>query len=90
MSDQVIGIIAGILTSASTLPQLIKTIKKKEASDLSAYIFIMLIVGTGLWVYYGVLKDDIPIIATNSFSVLLNVIGLFLKFKYSPKEEMLS
>lgn len=90
MNNEVIGIIAGVLTSASTLPQLIKTIKKKEASDLSAYIFIMLIVGTGLWAYYGVLKNDIPIIATNLFSVILNAIGLFLKFKYSPKEEVLS
>jgi len=72
------------------LPQLIKTVKKKEASDLSAYIFIMLIVGTGLWAYYGVLKNDIPIIATNIFSVILNAIGLFLKFRYSPKEEVLS
>jgi len=90
MSNEVIGIIAGILTSASMLPQLIKTVKKKEASDLSAYIFIMLIVGTGLWAYYGVLKNDIPIIATNIFSVILNAIGLFLKFRYSPKEEVLS
>ncbi|WP_207420922.1 SemiSWEET family sugar transporter [Desertivirga brevis] len=90
MSNEVIGIIAGVLTSASMLPQLIKTIKKKEASDLSAYIFIMLIVGTGLWAYYGVLKNDIPIIATNLFSVVLNGIGLFLKFKYSPREEVFS
>jgi len=90
MSNEVIGIVAGVLTSASMLPQLIKTIKKKEASDLSAYIFIMLVIGTGLWAYYGFLKEDIPIIATNIFSVILNAIMLFLKFRYTKKEEVLS
>jgi MtN3 and saliva related transmembrane protein len=83
MSDQIIGIIAGVLTSSSMLPQLIKTIKTKEVSDISIYIFLMLITGNSLWAYYGFLHQDTPIIATNILSVLLNSIMLFLKIKLS-------
>ena len=90
MNNEVIGIIAGVLTSASMIPQFIKTVQNKEASDLSAYIFILLIAGTGLWAYYGFLKKDIPIIVTNIFSVLINAAMLFLKFRYSNKKEVLS
>lgn len=67
------------------LPQLIKTIKTKEVSDLSIYIFLMLVAGNSLWTYYGFLLKDTPIIATNIFSVLLNLSMLILKIKYGKK-----
>ncbi|WP_207425491.1 SemiSWEET family sugar transporter [Pedobacter sp. SYSU D00535] len=83
INNEVIGLVAGILTASSMLPQLIKTLKKKEADDISPFMVIILIVGTGLWSYYGVLRDDLPIIITNAFSCLLNSIMLILKFRYS-------
>ena len=78
----VIGIIAGIFTSASLLPQLIKIIKEKKVEDLSVVMFVSLMIGLLLWVYYGLLRKDMPIIVTNSFSVLLNICILFFRFKY--------
>jgi MtN3 and saliva related transmembrane protein len=45
-------------------------------------MFLSLLIGIILWVVYGFLRDDWPIIITNGFSVLLNFIILFLKFKY--------
>ena len=80
--DQIIGIIAGIFTSASLLPQLIKTIKEKEAKSLSAVMILVLITGNSLWIYYGVLKNDMPIIATNIFSDMVNLTLLFFSIKY--------
>ena len=83
VSTQWIGIIAGVLTSISLLPQLIKLIREKEADELSlAWLFILL-AGLGLWAYYGTLKDDWPIIITNSFSVVVTATLIFFKLKYS-------
>ncbi|MEJ7683757.1 MAG: SemiSWEET transporter [Segetibacter sp.] len=79
---EVIGIIAGIFTSASLLPQLIKIIKEKKVEELSIGMFISLMIGLSLWTYYGILRKDMPIIVTNSFSVLLNICILFFRFKY--------
>ena len=79
---QVTGIIAGCLTALSALPQLIKIIKVKKAEDISLWTLIVLITGLGLWTMYGFLKDDIPILATNFFSLLINIMLVFLKLKY--------
>ncbi|WP_254560132.1 SemiSWEET family sugar transporter [Dyadobacter diqingensis] len=82
---EVLGLVAGIFTSSSIIPQLITTIKKKKAADVSVLMFAVLLVGNGLWTYYGIKKEDIPIISTNVFSLLLNVMMLFLKIKYDRK-----
>jgi MtN3 and saliva related transmembrane protein len=79
---QVTGIIAGCLTALSALPQLIKIIKVKKAEDISLWTLIVLITGLGLWTMYGFLKDDIPILATNLFSLMINIMLVFLKLKY--------
>jgi MtN3 and saliva related transmembrane protein len=81
----VLGIVAGFFTSASLLPQLIKIIKDKHVEDLSIGMFISLLIGLILWIVYGILRDDLPIILTNSFSVLLNLSIIFLRFKYKRK-----
>lgn len=78
-----LGLAAGILTASSLLPQLITTIKKKKAADVSLLMFIVLLIGNSLWIWYGLEKEDLPIIATNIFSLSLNIIMLILKIKYS-------
>lgn len=83
ISNEIIGLTAGILTASSMLPQLVKTIKEKDAENISAFMIIILILGTGLWTYYGVLKDDLPIIITNAFSCLVNSLMLVLKIRFA-------
>ena len=83
---QIIGIGAGILTSVSMLPQIIKTFKEKKAEDLSIVMILVLISGISGWIWYGILRNDLPIIFTNCFSLFLNVILLFFRFKYADKK----
>jgi MtN3 and saliva related transmembrane protein len=82
---QVIGLFAGICTSSSLLPQLIKTVREKKAEDISKLMLFVLMMGVATWVVYGILRDDFPIIITNSFSLLLNITMVVLRFKYSRK-----
>ena len=77
-----VGIVAGIFTSASLLPQLIKLLKEKKAHDISIFFLATLLVGLILWVWYGILKKDIPIIATNSFSIVTNLLMIIYGIKY--------
>jgi MtN3 and saliva related transmembrane protein len=79
---QLIGFAAGVLTAVSLFPQVIKTIKEKKADHITPFIFIILIAGNGLWVYYGILKSDLPIVITNCFSLLMDITMLYLKFRY--------
>lgn len=83
---KIVGLIAGILTASSLLPQVFKTIKTKEAEDVAPFMFWMLVTGTGLWGYYGILRDDFPIIITNAFSFSLNIFMLVLRKRYAKKD----
>jgi MtN3 and saliva related transmembrane protein len=82
---QIVGIFAGICTASSLLPQLIKTIKEKKADEISKGMLIILMTGVITWIVYGFMREDLPIIVTNCFSLLLNIIMLFLRIKYSKK-----
>lgn len=85
MNENVLGIIAGLLTSGSMIPQLVKVIKDKNADDLSSGMLIVLISGVSLWIWYGFLKDELPIILTNAFSVVVNVTLLIYCLIYKNK-----
>ena len=74
--------IAGVLTSISMMPQLIKVIKEKDVTNISLVMLAILISGLGLWVWYGVIKDEWPIILTNAFAFILNIILLVFYFRY--------
>jgi len=78
----IVGIVAGILTSVSMLPQLIKTIKKKQSEDIAVGMLLVLDSGIALWIWYGFLRHDYPIIITNSFSLVVNIFMLIAHFKY--------
>ena len=77
---------AGILTAVSLLPQLVKLIKSKKAEDISFFFLVILFCGLGLWIWYGFLREDIPIIATNSFSLLVNGIIIVLGIRYKSMQ----
>lgn len=79
---QIIGLAAGILTASSLLPQVIKTLKEKKAEDVSLVMLIVLQAGLVLWIVYGIKREDLPIIATNSFSLLVNIFMVILRVKY--------
>lgn len=85
---QILGLAAGVLTASSLIPQVIKTIKHKKADDISISMLLVLQAGIILWVIYGVKREDFPIIATNSFSLLVNItmVVLGLKYKKAPRK----
>lgn len=78
----IVGMIAAFLSTVSSLPQVIKTIKLKETKDISFWMWAFLAVGIFLWLIYGLLKTDLPIILANGISLFLVSIVLGLKIKY--------
>ncbi|NAL78757.1 SemiSWEET family sugar transporter [Nitrososphaera sp. AFS] len=80
-----IGISATLFSVSSTLPQIIKGLRTRQMDDVSVWLIFTLIVGLSLWVIYGVVKIDIVIAGGNSVGVLLNLVLLVLKLRYSRK-----
>ena len=81
-----IGIGAGVCTAVSMLPQLFKIIKEKKADAISYWMLLVLLLGLVGWIWYGFLKEDYPILVTNIFSLLVNVLIIIYSVKYKEKK----
>ena len=77
-----VGIAAGILTAVSMLPQLVKIVREKKAEAISYFMLVILLAGIGGWIWYGILKNDYPIIFTNIFSFVVNSTIVIFSVKY--------
>ncbi len=78
----IVGFFAGLATTAANLPQVWKTYRNKSGEGLSFRMLLMLAIGVGLWLVYGIMSKSLPLIVTNAFVLLLilSLIGMKLKF----------
>lgn len=77
----VLGAVAGTLTTIAFLPQVIKTWRTGATRDLSMAMFLALVSGIVLWLIYGVLKDDLPLVLANGVTLVLAGVILFFKLR---------
>jgi MtN3 and saliva related transmembrane protein len=78
----ILGLIAATITTISFIPQVIKIWKLKETRDISLLMYAILGIGIFLWIIYGVLLWDLPLILANGITFIFVLIILFFKFKY--------
>jgi MtN3 and saliva related transmembrane protein len=81
-SIQLLGLVAGGLTTTAFLPQVIKTWKSRSAKDLSLGMFSLFCLGVFLWLVYGIVVKDIPVIAANLLTLMLASTLLFFKLRF--------
>jgi len=81
-STEWIGGIAGVLTTASFLPQVYKTWKLKTADSLSLPMLVLMAIGVLLWGIYGILIESISMIIANSITFLSTLLLLYFKVLY--------
>ncbi len=77
-----LGLTAGALTTIAFVPQVIRTWKLKSANDPSLGMYCILCTGVLLWLIYGLIIKDIPIIVANSVTLSLVLIILYFKLTY--------
>lgn len=76
---QITGLAAALLTTVSNLPQAYKIIKTKETKAVSLWSNLVLLSGLVIWVAYGFMRDDWPVIIANTISSIITAIVIFLK-----------
>lgn len=81
-SFTIIGLAAGFCTTIAFLPQAIKTWKSKSAKDLSLGMYSIFCTGVILWLTYGILISDLPIILTNAATLTLAISILYFKLSF--------
>jgi MtN3 and saliva related transmembrane protein len=81
MYTEIIGFIAATLTTISFLPQIIKIIKTKDTSSISLKMYLIFTMGVFLWLIYGLLNSDKPIIIANLVTFSFTLYILYRKIK---------
>lgn len=75
----IIGTLAGMLTTIAFIPQVIKTWRTRSAQDISLFMFMLFSTGVLLWLIYGLILDAMPIIIANGITLALSLSILTLK-----------
>jgi MtN3 and saliva related transmembrane protein len=79
---QAIGFAAGTLTALAFVPQVVKTWRTKAAGDLSMMTLLVQTCGLALWIVYGASISSLPVIASNTMTMALMLLLIWLKLTY--------
>jgi MtN3 and saliva related transmembrane protein len=77
-----VGLVAGSCTMIAFLPQVVKTWKTKSAKDLSLGMFSIFTFGVGMWLAYGIMRNDWPIILANLMTLCFAATLLYFKLRW--------
>ena len=83
INQEFIGYAAGVLTTASFLPQAIMTIKSKDTSSLSLGMYSLFTLGVLCWLIYGIHLTDYAIIISNAITLALAACILSFKIYHT-------
>jgi MtN3 and saliva related transmembrane protein len=81
-NTDLLGFLAGCLTTSAFVPQVIKTWKTRSTQDLSLGMWSAFCIGVLCWLVYGFILEAPPIILTNFVTLFLAGTILFLKLKH--------
>jgi len=79
---EILGLVAGTITSITFLPQVVKIWQTRSAKDLSMAMLLLLMLGVVLWLIYGLVIMSASIIYTNSMVLGMSLIMLYFKLKF--------
>ncbi|QOR73141.1 hypothetical protein IMZ16_06240 [Cruoricaptor ignavus] len=86
INPEIIGFIAGGLSSVLFIPQIAKIIREKSAEGFSLITGIIGVVSSALWLWYGFLNGHISMIVTNALAVSATLLLFILKLIYSRRK----
>lgn len=79
---KLLGFAAAMCTTLAFAPQVMKVWRTRSTADISLGMFLVLVFGIVLWLIYGLLSGDGPLIACNAVTLVLAGAILFMKLKY--------
>lgn len=87
LSTDWIGSLAAVLTTASFVPQAWRTWRTRDVSGISLAMYAVFTVGVGLWLVYGLLLGEIPLIAANAITFTLALLILGMRIRFGRRSE---
>jgi MtN3 and saliva related transmembrane protein len=77
-----VSAMAAVLTTVAFVPQAIHIIRFKETRAISLQMYVVFASGVALWLVFGVMIWNWPIIAANAITLALALTIIRMKLRY--------
>ncbi|NUS39374.1 MAG: SemiSWEET transporter [Lysobacter sp.] len=82
MTSEWIGYAAALLTTASFVPQAVRTVQTRDTRGISLWMYLLFTAGIACWLAYGLALGAWPIILANTVTFALALVILLMKLRY--------
>lgn len=89
-ASTIVGYIAAAMSVAGFTPQAWKVIKTRDTSGLATPMWILEVAAFGMWIVYGALLDEWPIVIPNVLCFLIAGFILVMKIVSSPTKNKIA
>jgi len=83
---ELMGLVAGLFSTGSFIPQVIRVYKLKSAGDISFLFSVFFLLGGILWLSYGIHDRLLPVIIWNALGVIFTGALLVAKLMYGRRD----
>ena len=77
-----VSALAATLTTAAFVPQALHIIRYKETRAISLIMYVAFASGVALWMLFGTMIGNWPIIVSNAITLMLALAIIAMKLKY--------
>lgn len=81
----ILGLVASFFTTSSFVPQVWKTWKTRDVGGISLPTYLILTIGLGLWLIYGIYKNNLPLMVANALMVVLTGMITVMKMVFNKR-----
>jgi len=80
-----LGYVAGTLTTIALVPQAWRTFRTRDVSGISLKMYCIFTLGVAVWLAYGIVLGEMPMIFANSVSLVLACLVLAMKLRFGGR-----
>ena len=80
-----LGLVATCFTTSSFVPQVWRTWKTRDVSGISLPTYVIITIGLALWLVYGWLRGDMPLMVANAVMVVLTGAITVMKLRFEQR-----
>ena len=81
-ASDILGYIAATLTTVAFVPQAWRTFRTKDVTGISLKMYSVFTVGVAVWLAYGILLKEMPMMLANGLTLVLACAVLVMKLRY--------
>lgn len=82
-ASDILGYLAASLTTLSFVPQVWRTYRTRDVRGISLRMYSIFTVGIAVWLAYGIVLGETPMILANSVSLVLACSVLVMRMRYA-------